>query len=74
MLAAFDNFPALLIWFPLIGGLVAFFIKDEHKVKSWALIASFLTMLLMCVSMVFSGNSYYQLNTRRCYICWPTGH
>ncbi len=63
MLAAFDNFPALLIWFPLIGGLVAFFIKDEHKVKSWALIASFLTMLLMCVSMVFSGNSYYQLNS-----------
>jgi NADH-quinone oxidoreductase subunit M len=63
MLAAFDNFPALLIWFPLIGGLVAFFIKDDHKVKSWALISSFLTMLLMCVSMVFSGSNYYQLNS-----------
>ena len=27
MLSAFDNFPALLIWLPLIGGLIAFFIK-----------------------------------------------
>ena len=32
MLSAFDNFPALLIWLPLIGGIVTFMLKQGERV------------------------------------------
>lgn len=40
MLTAFDNFPALLIWLPLVGGIIAFFLKREATVRTWAMLSS----------------------------------
>ncbi|HAO47399.1 MAG TPA: NADH-quinone oxidoreductase subunit M [Ferruginibacter sp.] len=57
------TFPELLTWFPLMAGLVAFIIRDEKKVKAWALAASFITLGISVASLVFSDNTkYFYLN------------
>lgn len=63
MFVAFDNFPALLIWLPLIGGLLCFFIKDQRAVKAWSLTSSIVTMGLMMASLFFTDQKYYNLNS-----------
>ena len=62
MLSAFDNFPALLIWLPVIGGLVSFFIKGEARVRTWAMSSTILTMAVMGVSLLYTDESHYLLN------------
>lgn len=62
MFAAFDNFPALLIWFPLVGGLISFFLKEERTVKAWSLFSSLLTLGLLVTSLFFTGKDHYLLN------------
>lgn len=63
MFAAFDNFPALLIWLPLIGGLLSFFITNERSVKSWSLLSSILTLALFAVSLFYTDQKHYALNS-----------
>ncbi len=63
MFAAFDNFPALLIWLPLIGGLISFFIKNERSVKAWSLFSSILTLALFVVSLLYTDQKHYALNS-----------
>ena len=63
MFAAFDNFPALLIWLPLIGGLVSFFIKNEKSVRNWALLSSIATFALVMVSLLYTDQKHYILNS-----------
>src|SRR5688500_5638409 len=41
----------LLILFPLLGGLISFFIKEEGAARKWALIVSFATLALMIVGL-----------------------
>lgn len=53
------TFPELLTWFPLIAGLVAFIIREEKKVKVWALTASLITLGISVVSLVYSDNTKY---------------
>jgi len=53
------TFPELLTWFPLIAGLVAFIIREEKKVKAWALTASLITLGISVVSLVYSDNTKY---------------
>jgi NADH-quinone oxidoreductase subunit M len=64
------TFAELLIWFPLVAGLITFFIKDEKRVKSWSLFSAIITLVISCVSIVLikydyykplSGTSYYWL-------------
>jgi NADH-quinone oxidoreductase subunit M len=62
MISAFDNFPALLIWLPLAGGLAAFFMKDEKSAKTWALFSSIVTLILMGASLLYTENKYFALN------------
>jgi len=63
MFTAFDNFPALLIWLPLIGGLVAFMLKDGTKVRSWALFSSIITLAVTALSLHYTGNEQVELQT-----------
>ena len=62
MLSAFDNFPALLIWFPLIGGVIAFLLKQEGSVKTWAMFSSIMTLVVMGVSLLYTDPKHYLLN------------
>jgi NADH-quinone oxidoreductase subunit M len=40
----------LMFLLPLVGGLLAFFIKDGNLVRSWALVVSVVTMVLALLS------------------------
>ena len=62
MFAAVDNFPALLIWIPLLGGLFSFFLKDAKQAKSSAIVFAASSLLVLLVSMNFSGKESMQLN------------
>ncbi|MDN3654558.1 NADH-quinone oxidoreductase subunit M [Ferruginibacter paludis] len=50
------TFPHVLIFFPLVAGLITFFFKKDATVKSWALFSSVITL---CVSL---GSIYYANN------------
>src|SRR4030095_6758328 len=63
MFSAFDNFPALLIWLPLIGALLCFFLKNESNVKAWSLLCTILTLAVVVASLMFSGQKYFELNS-----------
>jgi len=57
------TFPELLIWFPLVAGLVAFFIRREKTVKAWTLLASLITLGISIVSLLYADNTkHFYLN------------
>jgi NADH-quinone oxidoreductase subunit M len=57
------TFPELLIWFPLVAGLVAFIIRKEKAVKNWAILASLITLAISVVSLVYADNTkHFYLN------------
>jgi NADH-quinone oxidoreductase subunit M len=62
MFAAFDNFPALLIWLPLLGGILSFFIKSEKAAKATAMFFSILTLGVVTTSLFFTEAKYQLLN------------
>jgi len=62
MFAAFDNFPALLIWLPLAGGLISFFIKSEKGARASAIVFSLLTMGVMMASFFFMSSESFAYN------------
>ena len=62
MLSAFDNFPALLIWLPLIGGVVSFLLKGEGRARAWAMLSSILTLAVVGVSLLYTDEKHYLLN------------
>jgi len=62
MFAAVDNFPALLIWIPLLGGLFSFFLKDAKQAKSSAIVFAASSLLVLMVSMNYAGKGSQLLN------------
>ena len=58
------TFPELLIWFPLIAGLLAFMIRREKTVKAWAIIASVITLAISVTSLIYAdaGKYFYYNN------------
>ena len=57
------TFPELLIWFPLIAGLVTFIIRKEKAVKNWAILASLITLGISVVSLAYADNTkHFYLN------------
>jgi NADH-quinone oxidoreductase subunit M len=56
------TFPELLIWFPLIAGLVSFMMKSEKGVKNWAILSSIITLAVSLATIYFSDEKYFYLN------------
>ena len=48
--------PHLLIFFPLVAGLITFFIKKETSVKAWSLLAVIITFLISIASLYYRNN------------------
>ena len=71
MLGNYFTFPELLLWCPLITGLIAFFIKDEKKVKAWALFSSLITLIISIVSLYYADNTKYFLYNNVSYVWMP---
>ncbi len=60
MLGKYVTFPELLLWLPIVGGLLAFSIKDQKKVRSVAMVFSILTLAVSICSLFYSnGNPDY---------------
>jgi NADH-quinone oxidoreductase subunit M len=70
MFAAFDNFPALLIWLPLVGGVLSFFMKSEKTAKATAMFFSVLTLGVI-VTNLFYTDAKYQLLNQVSYVWLP---
>ncbi len=70
MFAAFDNFPALLIWLPLLGGILSFFMRSEKSAKSTALFFSIITLGVVVTSM-FYAEAKHQLLNQVSYVWLP---
>jgi NADH-quinone oxidoreductase subunit M len=62
MFAAFDNFPALLIWLPLLGGVLSFFMKSEKAAKGTAMFFSILTLGVIVTNLFYTDVKYQLLN------------
>lgn len=57
MFGNYITIPHLLIFIPLLTGLITFFIKSESGAKSWSLLSSILTLIISILSLVFSNNA-----------------
>lgn len=56
------TFPELLLWFPLLSGLIAFALKKGDQAKKWALISSFITVGIVAASLFFTDQKYFNFN------------
>jgi NADH-quinone oxidoreductase subunit M len=56
----FITFPELLVWFPLLAGLVCFMFKDNSKAKAWVLFASIITLFISFTSLLFVDDTKYK--------------
>ena len=52
------RFPELLIWSPLIAGLLCFILRSEKKSKAVALFSSIVTLLISAASLIYADNKY----------------
>ncbi|MEO6454106.1 MAG: NADH-quinone oxidoreductase subunit M [Ginsengibacter sp.] len=71
MLGNYFTFPELLLWCPLITGIIAFFIKESKNVKAWALFSSLVTLLISCISLYYADNAKYFLYNYVAYVWLP---
>jgi NADH-quinone oxidoreductase subunit M len=49
--------PHLLIFFPLLAGLITFFIQKDATVKAWSLFSAIVTLLISFASLYYSNNA-----------------
>ncbi|MEP7252433.1 MAG: NADH-quinone oxidoreductase subunit M [Ginsengibacter sp.] len=54
MLGTYYTFPELLLWIPLVTGIITFFIRKESSVKAFALISSLLTLAVSIISLLYT--------------------
>lgn len=50
------TFPHVLIFFPLLAGLITFLFKKDATVKSWALFSSIITLCISLLSLYYANN------------------
>lgn len=57
MFGNYITIPHLLIFFPLVAGIVAFILKGEGAVKAWSLFASVITLLIALLGLYFRDDA-----------------
>jgi NADH-quinone oxidoreductase subunit M len=67
MLGTYFTFPELLIWLPLVAGILCFFVKGEQASKRLALIASLFTVTVSVISLFYTDNKYASYNNVNYY-------
>lgn len=50
------RFPELLIWSPLIAGLLCFILKNDKNSKALALLSSIVTLVISFASLIYAGD------------------
>ncbi len=56
MFGNYITIPHLLIFIPLVAGLLTFFIKKEGTAKAWSLLSAIITLGISILSLVYSNN------------------
>ncbi len=74
MLGTYYTFPELLLWIPLLTGVIAFFIRKESSVKAFALVSSLITLAISITSLFYTdvaGHAEYFNYNNVSYIWLP---
>jgi NADH-quinone oxidoreductase subunit M len=58
-LGTYITFPELLIWLPLLAGILCFIVKNEQPAKATALFASLAVLAISLVSLCYTNNQSY---------------
>ena len=61
-MGSYITFPELLIWLPLLAGILCFFTKREQSAKSMALIFSLIILGISAASLFYTGTKYATWN------------
>lgn len=56
MFGNYITIPHLLIFFPLVAGLITFFIKKDTSVRLWSLLASIITLFISFAGLYYRNN------------------
>ncbi|MEO7522901.1 MAG: NADH-quinone oxidoreductase subunit M, partial [Ferruginibacter sp.] len=62
MLGTYFTFPELLLWLPMVAGILCFFIKRETTARSLAIVASLFTLAVSVTSLFYSGAKFTSYN------------
>lgn len=74
MLGTYFTFTELLLWIPLVTGLITFFIKDSKNVKTFAILSSLATLIVSIISLTYSdvaGHPEYGVYHNVSYVWMP---
>lgn len=63
----FITFPELLIWLPLVAGILSFFAKNGNAAKSLALFFSLAVLAVSVASLFYTGDKYATWNAVNYY-------
>lgn len=63
-MGSFITFPELLIWLPVIAGIVSFFLKKPGQAKNWAILFSLIILAVSVTSLFYTDDSKYQAYNR----------
>ena len=61
-MGTFITFPELLLWLPLLAGIICFFIKDIKIVKAVAFAGSLLVLGVALISLLYTSKVYLTYN------------
>ncbi len=61
-MGTFITFPELLLWLPLLAGIICFFIKDEKIVKATAFAGSLLVLGVALTSLCYTADEFRNYN------------
>lgn len=63
MLGTYFTFPELLMWIPLLAGIICFFMRREPTARSLAIIASLFTLAVSVASLFYTDASFKSYNS-----------
>ena len=61
-MGTFITFPELLLWLPLLAGIICFFIKDIKTVKAIAFAGSLSVLVVALISLLYTSKVYLTYN------------
>ena len=61
-MGTFITFPELLLWLPLLAGVICFFIKDEKIAKATAFAGSILVLAVALISLFYTADVFRNYN------------
>jgi len=67
MLGTYITFPELLIWLPLLAGILSFLTSNEQTAKKIAIISSVVVLCISVISLFYTDARYFSYNTVNYY-------